>query len=216
MPIKDSTNIIVVGFNLFEMEEKCLGSVVRHTEVPYLLTFYNNFGNKHTLTEVWNYLIGKSPCKYICLLNNDTVVSPFWLSRMLETLQKEHVGIVCPSTNRCRSKQKSVNTYEKAYKATPKEMVSNTPLSGFCFVFRKELWTQLGGFNPTYKFYGQESDFMYKSNRLGKMVVWRRDSFVFHHGEASIKASGKNVERERNKARDLYKKMHSTVCLGHK
>jgi hypothetical protein len=63
----------------------------------------------------------------------------------------------------------------------------------------------LNGFDQKYGLYGQESDFIDRGMKeLNLFCGWRKDAFVFHHGEASVKAHGTNVEAERQKAKDIY------------
>jgi len=200
-----TVNIIVIGYGLPDLEAKCLESVRRHTTHPYLLTFFDNFESGLSLTEAWNFTISVSPCAYICLLNNDTEVHPNWLGRMYETLTTvPDCGFVGPSTNQCHSPQKAVSTAKEAEAHRGSAVRMDSPISGFCLLFSKETYNQLNGFDPRYALYGQESDFIDRGFRLGLDAYWRQDAFVFHHGEASIKAHGLDVSTEREKAKKLY------------
>jgi GT2 family glycosyltransferase len=78
------------------------------------------------------------------------------------------------------------------------------PISGFCLLFRRSLWLRLRGFDERYKLYGQESDFVDRAQKLGLKVVWRKDAFVYHEGEASVKAHSYDVQAEREKAKRIY------------
>lgn len=200
-----TVNIIVIGYGLPDLEARCLESVRRATSHPYLLTFFDNFESGLTLTEAWNLLISASPCDHICLLNNDTEVHPGWLSRMYETLTTvEDCGFVGPSTNQCHSPQKAVGTLREAEAHRGSAVRMDSPISGFCLLFSKSTYDMLEGFDSRYALYGQESDFIDRGFALGFDAYWRQDAFVYHHGEASIKAHGVNVSKEREKAKKLY------------
>jgi len=200
-----TVNIIVIGYGLTDLETACLACVRKNTTHRYLLTFFDNYESGLTLTEAWNALISASPCEYICLLNNDTEVRPNWLGRMYETLTNvEDCGFVGPSTNQCHSPQKSVSTFQEAESHRASAVKMESPISGFCLLFSKSTYNLLGGFDERYALYGQESDFIDRGFRLGLDAYWRQDAFVYHHGEASIKAHDIDVASEREKAKKLY------------
>jgi len=200
-----AVNIIIIGFNLGEIESTCLKHIVEETKYPYLITYYDNHKNKYTLTEIWNKLIEASPCEYICLLNNDTRVTVGWLKKLVHTIEDiDQCGFVGPSTNNCHSPQKRIDSPAKASKHKNKAVEMKDPISGFCLLFRKSLWEELSGFDPKYKHYGQESDFIDRAHQKGWTSYWRQDAFVYHIGEASVKASGIDVEAARNEAKKIY------------
>jgi O-antigen biosynthesis protein len=201
----NAVNIIVIGFNLGRIEFDCLQSIISKTHYPYVLTYYDNFKNKYTLTQIWNRLIRVSPCANICLLNNDTQVTDGWLTKMMDTLKNQpNCGFVGPSTNNCHSPQKAISSPEKAACKTDVVIQMKDPMSGFCLLFRRALWEELKGFDPKYKHYGQESDFIDRAHKQGWKSYWRQDAFVYHIGEASVKSSGMNAEAARTEAKKIY------------
>lgn len=199
-------DIIVIGYNLPVLEKKCLDSITKNTQHPHTVTFFDNYNSGLTLTQAWNKLISKSKSELICLLNNDTEVFPFWLTRLVKTLvEVPDCGFVGPSTNNCHSPQKGIPTYEEAEQHKNICVKMHDPISGFCVLFKRDTWVQLGGFNEKFTLYGQESDFIDRAKtKLSLHCYWQQDAFVFHHGEASIKAHGKDIENERAKGRKLY------------
>lgn len=201
-------DIIIVGYRVPDIELECIETVIHNTKYSYVLTYIDNYHTGYTLTQAWNKLIKASMCDYICLLNSDTAVSEGWLSKMMDTLLSDkQIGFVGPSTNNCHSPQKEVDTECKADVLASQEDVMEVmkdPISGFCVLFRRAIWEQLGGFNEKYKLYGQESDFIDRAQQAGYKAVWRKDAFVFHHGEVSVKKHGYDVETERNRAKKIY------------
>jgi len=211
---KETVNIIVIGYAQPKLERACLKAIHANTAHPYLLTYFDNYASGWSLTAAWNNLVACSPCETICLLNNDTEVYPDWLTLLYDTLWKFHedftgtkrlIGIVGPSTNQCHSPQKTISTFVEAKKHQGEIEVMPQPISGFCFLFAKSTWIRLDGFDKRYDLYGQESDFADRAmKRLDYFCGWRKDAFVFHHGEASVKAAKIDVEAERKKAKDIY------------
>jgi len=207
--VPDTVNIIVIGYTVSKivsnLESSCIKSVIYNTNTPYMLTYVNNLYSGMTLTDVWNYSISNSPCEYICLLNSDTEVFPGWLPKILDTLKSDNTyGFVGPSTDNCHSKQKSIPSYEQSKKFSNQVEVLDSPLSGFCLLFRKSLWSEIGGFDTRFPLYGQESKFLDDAMNKGYKCVWRKDAFVHHVGEATMKAAGVDTKSERKKATDLY------------
>jgi GT2 family glycosyltransferase len=142
------------------------------------------------------------------LLNNDAYPTSGWLKKMVKTIESKQkifkIGFVGPSTNNCHSPQKNINTPEFALQYEDKVEVMKDPISGFCLLFRKALWEELKGFDEAFTLYGQESDFIFRAKSKGYFCVWRKDAFVWHDGESSVKAHGKNIEKERKRGRELY------------
>jgi len=200
-----AVDLIVIGYDLRKLEATCLKSIVYHTRYPYMLSYYDNYKDKYTLTQIWNKLIERSTCDYICLMNNDTEVTKGWLRKLVHTIENiPDCGFVGPSTNNCHSPQKTVPTPEAAAAQTNAIQKMEQPISGFCVLFKKSLWTELGGFDPRYRHYGQESDLIDRATKLGYYPYWRKDAFVWHVGEASVEKSGLDVRAAREEAKRLY------------
>jgi GT2 family glycosyltransferase len=185
-----------------------------NTEGYYHLTIYDNYPYKENLGKLWNRLIKQSTADYICLLNSDTVVTPNWIDKLLETFQRvEKVGCVGPSTD---------NSVNKQSKDKPEEVFVDYSLyhpgwdlSGFCLVFPKQVWEEARGFREDFGFYGQEVAFIDRIVAAGYKQIWRTDVFVHHEKGASIKkaqAAGEiNEEAERAKARELFGKLRKEL-----
>jgi GT2 family glycosyltransferase len=203
---KPFVEIIVVGYALPDLEEKCISSIIRNTtDWPYILTFIDNYDTGWSLTEVWETLVERCKEEYIVLLNNDTEVYPKWLSRMMEVMLSDpDIGFCGPSTSNCHSPQKNISTYEEAEKHIGKVEYVTDPLSGFCFLMKREAWREAGGFDCRYRLYGSESDLADRAHKLDYKSCWVKSSYVFHHGECSVKASGMDVKAERERAKKLY------------
>lgn len=204
--MKTTVNIIVIGYNLPDLDKRCLDSISRNTAHPHTVTFFENYNSGFTLTQVWNKLIKESKNELICLLNNDTEVYPLWLTRLVNVLETTpDCGFVGPSTNQCHSPQKNISTYEEAERHKNLIMKMKDPISGFCVLFKKDTWARLGGFDEKYTLYGQESDFIDRAkSKLSLYCYWCQSAFVYHRGEASVKAHGKNIEKERERGKSLY------------
>ena len=153
---------------------------------------------------------------YICLLNNDTRVVRGWLKKMVEVFDREqNVGAVGPSTNQCCSpqkieKRKNVPTkYELV--DFEQEFGKNFQLSGFCLVFPKRIWTEVGGFNEKFRLYAQENEFLHRIQKVRYKTYWRKDAFIWHYGEASGKKMVENGELNIDEEREIGNKLYQQI-----
>lgn len=208
---KGLVDIIILRFNTPDYDIECVRAIIEKTAYPaYQITLFDNYGPRFPLSKIWNMLIDKSFGEYICLLNNDTFPRPHWLRRMIEVFEKEEgVGAVGPSTNQCHSPQKiegpfdsySVVDFEKTYGKT-------FQLSGFCLVFPKDVWIEVGGFSEEFGFYAQENEFLHRVQMAGYRTLWRKDAYVWHVGEASVRKEaekeGLDIAEERRRGNILY------------
>jgi len=181
---KSSVEIILVKYNVPDFERNTITSVINNTSEPYHMTAWQNRVKDESLSVIWNKLIKRSTADYICLLNTDVEVTPDWLDDLLEVFEKEkYVGIVSCVTNAC-----GVAKQRQPVK-TKYQVEDSKQLSGFCLVFPKKVWKEVGGFDEDYELYGEDSQFCVDVRKLGYRLLIRRDVFVYHYkGQSSIKA----------------------------
>lgn len=134
----------------------------------------------------------------IVLLNNDTLVTPGWLSGLRETLLMDRsIGLVGPVSNYVGNEQRIF-----ARGSTPAEILregeSWTHISAgdsfqterlgfFCVAFRRELVERVGFLDESYGlgFY-EDDDYCLRVSNAGYRLVCREDLFVYHRGSASF------------------------------
>lgn len=196
-----SCEIIIIKFNAPEVENACIESVKKYTKYPYKLTIYNNYPENEKLGVIWNRLIDKSKCEYICLLNSDTIVEPGWLSNMMRTIESDPLtAVIGPATNSCA-------TIQNQGRGEGTEIVDS--LAGFCYLLRKSAWKRAGKFDKRFGIYGQESALNYAIKRLGLRLKWQKNVFVKHLHGYSVKKADKNKlisnEKERSDGTRLFK-----------
>lgn len=179
-------NIIVIRYRNPEVEDRCLESVEKFTDLSkHTLTVFDNAPENINLGKLWNQLIEASDQEVICLLNSDTVVEEGW-TRMEESLADPLVGAVGPVTDNCGTIQKGLSRSESIEKTGD--------LSGFCYLFTKTNWRKVGRFPESFPFYGQESMFNRKLQYYGLNLVIDRRVFIHHDKGASYKKAVENGE----------------------
>lgn len=179
-------NIIIVRYKNPEVEERCIKSVEQFTDLSrHKLTVFDNSPENINLGKLWNKLIEASNEEVICLLNSDTVVEEGWADKLEESINYDiDLGAVGPITDNCGTVQKNMKRGEEL------EYVND--LSGFCYVFRKSVWKEVGGFPEDMPFYGQESIFNRKLQERDHDLRVDRRVFIHHEKGASYK---KAIER---------------------
>lgn len=200
--------IIIVKYGLPELEQECIDSVLEHTgDVDYHLTVWDNYELDEGLAKVWNDRIRETDAEFICLLNNDTRVEKGWLRKLLECFEEdEKLGAIGPMTNAATGPQGN----RRNRTATKRLLDTRYPLVGFCLVFPRRLWEDIGGFDEEYEIYGEDSDFCMEVRERGYKWRIRTDVFIFHHGKSSTPiaiARGKDLLKlkKESKARFIKK-----------
>lgn len=224
------TEIIIVKYNIPAFEALCLEAVARHTYAKHHVTAYQNKKGVG-LSTVWNKLIDRSDADFICLLNNDTVVTKFWLARMLDIFEdEENVGAVTPASNVVGASM-SVNIDFKASSRnlleinhfgqnrwcdwpSEVELRNREGLSGFCMLFPKMVWEESGGFNEDFHFYYEDAEWSKRIHREhGYNLMWAKGVYVHHYGSLSMKQATTDGEIDRIaeeiKSREMYARMQA-------
>lgn len=177
-----------------DFEENCLKSIKENTNYPHALTEYRN--NNEGLSVVWNKLIQKSKAEFICLLNSDTLVEKDWLRNMVKYIRTD-IGIVAPVSNYAGDKQTQP-------KGDGIEEVDT--LSGFCMLFPKKVWEEVGGFDEQFYFYFEDADFCKRVKQKGYKLLIIKEVFIEHLGQmASRKKVDFDWRKEYKKSEKLYK-----------
>lgn len=201
---KKSVHIIIVKYNTPDDELKCLESVIRHTSEPYELTVIQNFARDENLSQVWNEAIKNSRSPIICLLNSDTIVTPNWLEPMVQAL--DEADLVGPVTNKDGN-----GTAQSTWKQSKDYELKDCYLTAFCWVFKKEAWEKLGGFDEKIKLFGEDDDFLYRllAEQKGRAVC-QLQSLVYHHHHASVfKTTHKNLGKIKQESIKYLDKKHN-------
>lgn len=161
---------------------------------------------------------------YLCLLNSDTVVTPWCWRRVKETFEQDRkIGVAGPSTS-CAGNLQALslafvlrqhwNDNQICAFANSLLTQSQEPalmdlpwISGFALFVRRSLWDQIGGFDLQLPDYGNEVELCSRVAEKGYRIVWIRNSYIHHLGEQSYKESiGEEGIRARVIAAEVYTK----------
>jgi GT2 family glycosyltransferase len=159
---------------------------------------------------------------YLCLLNSDTVVTPWCWRRVKEVFeQDQEIGVAGPSTSYSGNFQAlRLATVLSSYwndgqicsfarhlltRNWEPALVDVAWVSGFALFIRRSLWEQVGGFDRNLPDYGNEVELCKRIAEEGYRAVWICNSYIHHFGGQSYKnAVGKKGIRARIRAADIY------------
>lgn len=144
---------------------------------------------------------------FVALLNSDTVVTPGWLSHLVDAVSGDP-GIACamPMSNQCSFHSVAIpmgwNIFQ--YSADLGRRMKRTcfdavTIGGFCLVVRREALDDIGVYDEAFgRGYGEESDWCMRARSRGWRVVGCEDTFVYHRGKVTFKSYKDETFRQGN------------------
>ena len=200
-------DIICLKYKEEEIEKDCTRHLIDYTKWPYKLTWYDSRNQTANFSKLWNHLICVSTCDYIVIMDSDAFVSEKWLTSMMacfepdfECLQgqgstrlvtSDNVGVVVPRT---REGAASTVQGRLGNSKDPRPFLTEEQISGFFFLFKKEVWQDIGAFDERFYLHGQDSEWIDRVIASKWNIVVCPDVFVDHLVSASISKAVKNGE----------------------
>ncbi|AOZ92250.1 glycosyltransferase family 2 protein [Paenibacillus crassostreae] len=213
------TSIIILTHNQLPITQMCLSSIRCYTDEPYELIVVDNGSTDATVSYLKSQADVKSIFNNINLgfakgcnqgievatgdtilfLNNDTIVTPNWLTAMLRVLYgDDDIGAVGPVTNYASGQQKIAVGYDDLTGLNAFAHEHGTRhagysfdvrrIIGFCMLFKRKIIEEVGGFDERYGLGNYEDDDMCLRvlNRGYRLrVVY--DSYIHHFGHMTTK-----------------------------
>lgn len=245
--LKDITSIVVLAYNgLDEVTQPCIKSILKNTPVgSYELILVDNASSDGTaayfeeLNSQHDHVVlclnqhnkgyaggnndGMRLAKgaYVVLLNNDTLVPPGWLDRLLKLLKtNENVGLVGPVTNSAGNEQRieiaslnESNFEEMAahYIARQQGQWFTTERLGFyCVAMKRAVMERVGFLDERFGLgMFEDDDYCIRARKAGFALAVIEDCFVYHKGSVSFGKLSVDTYRELfERNRTLFTKLH--------
>jgi len=222
------TSIVMLTRNGLDLTRRCVESVQRHTTESVEWIVVDNGSTDGTL-EFWNSIPGvrlianeenkgfaagtnqgmlQAKGDYILLLNNDTIVTPNWLSTLFAPLHRDSsIGIVGPVSDNIAPIQKIPDVERPSLKNLDAYALQRQHdlagsgfyahrLIGFCMLFHRGLLDRIGGFDERY-FPGnfEDDDFSIRARISGKNLWVAQDVFIHHAGQGTFRSNRINYQR---------------------
>ncbi|WP_028546990.1 glycosyltransferase family 2 protein [Paenibacillus taiwanensis] len=219
----EGTSIIIPNFNKLDLLKQCISSIQAYTPTPheiivvdnastdgaasYLdsmagkLRYYVHESNKGFAGAV-NTGLMMAKGQTICVLNNDIVVTPNWLSNLLLCLNSDpNIGIVGPVTNYISGEQQievpytrvdDMQSFAAKYNVSnPEKWQYTDRIVGFCFLFSRTFFDTNGYFDEGFEIGNfEDEDYVVRALINGRKLVVARDTFIHHYGSQSMRALG--------------------------
>jgi GT2 family glycosyltransferase len=227
-------SIIMVTHNNFSFTQSCLDSLFQKTHYPnmeviivdnastdgtgdYLSELAHNKpevgiilnDRNEGFAKATNRGISASSGEYVVLLNNDTVVTRGWLTKLIRHLDDKRIGIVGPVTNSCCNEAKievsytSINeldAYAEQYNRDhlEPERFDIKVLAMFCVAMRRNVLDEVGLLDERFEIgLFEDDDFSHRVRLKGYRVACAEDVFIHHFGEASFNKLKEDGEYDR-------------------
>jgi GT2 family glycosyltransferase len=136
-------------------------------------------------------------CDYVVLLNNDTVVTPHWLSKLISHLDDPQVGLVGPVSNWAANEARinvnytdleGMEQFAKDY--TQKhagQYFEIHMLAMYCVATRRSLLETIGLLDERFGIgMFEDDDFAMRVHKAGYKTICAEDVFIHHWGRASF------------------------------
>jgi len=138
-------------------------------------------------------------CSYIVLLNNDTVVTRGWLTRLIRHLDDPEVALVGPVSNWVGNEAQvpvdyrsieGMESFAESYTRNLERKTFEIPmLAMFCVAMRRSLLDEIGMLDERFGLgLFEDDDFSLRVKQVGGRILCAEDVFVHHWGQASFAA----------------------------
>ncbi|MFA6078193.1 MAG: glycosyltransferase family 2 protein [Candidatus Omnitrophota bacterium] len=211
-------DIIIPVWNQLAFTKDCIDSIARNTDAGYRIIVVDNASNdetRHYLDELKaagripimierndvntgfikaaNKGMAVSKAPYVCILNNDTLVTKGWLKEMIGVAgSSKDIGIVNPSSN---------NLGQKPGKGEPVELYAERLCSscaglsvelgaaiGFCMLIKREVIDRIGFFDEVYGMGNfEDTDYSRRAVKEGYRCVRACSAYVYHRENSSFR-----------------------------
>jgi GT2 family glycosyltransferase len=257
------TEIIIPTYNQDEFTINCFDSILKHTE-NYRLVWVDNSSTDKSRREVmpafmrhsyrmpiWNEgnlgFVGgvnhalemildvyESKAKYIVIMNNDTLVTDGWLTRMQKVMERDPmIAAAGPITSTDGSWQgwknafkainaRSMNISQFGHDERGNELNNRfkdyykevSMVAFFCTVFKREAIDKVGRLDERFGAgLGDDDDYTHRLRNAGYKIAFVPSSYVAHFHRTTFKSlySEEEIKAMQTRNLNLYKAKHGVT-----
>lgn len=214
--------IIVVDNNSNDGSVEFVKAHYPHIQV---ITLNKNYGFAAPNNIASKVAIGK----YLVFLNNDTIVTPNWLSELLNAMKKDKTIVIGQSlliqpNGKVDSSGDFIDDIGRAYSNhnVPKEIQNILSARAACMMVRKDAFLDLEGFDESYFASFEDVELGWKAWLWGYKVVIVPSSVVYHTVGQTIQQISKTIAFHGTKNNivlrltnfDFYDSIKSILLMG--
>lgn len=226
-------DVIIPVWNQLANTRDCVDSVVKNTGPDYRIVIIDNGSDDETrkyleglktmaappvtlirnernegFVKAVNKGMAVSDAPYICILNNDTLVTKDWLKIMMDIAEKQKdIGIVNPSSNNLGQRPargEPMGLYANRLKSESDKFIELGAAIGFCMLIKREVVDRIGVFDEIYGMGNfEDTDFSRRAVRENYRCVRACGAYVYHKENSSFKGL-KTFDEDFRRNREIY------------
>lgn len=234
---KDLVSIVIPAFNCLEYTRQCIDSIRRNTVHPHEIIVVDNGstdgsieylrslndiklienGENKGYPTACNQGIEIADGAYILLLNNDIIVTKYWLSRMfMGFFADSDVGIIGPRSNDSAGYQQvskpgyksieELEDYTEMFKNKASRQFREVDfLSGFCMLIDRKVIDSVGLFDERFGIGNYEDqDFCRRAAESDFKMLVANEVYIHHYGSRSFLENGLSYSGILEENRKIY------------
>jgi GT2 family glycosyltransferase len=245
----DKVDIVIPTYNNLRCLKLCIESIRACTNIPYKIFVVNNGPDESvhqylsaqtdinyirtgrmTFAQAVNRGIQAGTNKYVCIQNDDTIVSKGWMQELIRPIQENNkIGVVGPLSN-CdigwlNNYVMSIggvdllpgkNTFEQIepivsqiydYRSSYSDRPSRDWVAFYCTLIPRDVINKVGILDEKFENSGEDVDLCYRIRRQGYQICQNYKSFCFHFGAVGrhiLEAEGYDAYHAADQRTTLY------------
>ncbi|MGD0622588.1 MAG: glycosyltransferase family 2 protein [Thermacetogeniaceae bacterium] len=240
-PQTDLLSIVMPVWTGGEITKQALQAILDHTHRPLEIIIIDNGSDTEARAAIDDFLrlhpaiarvihnetnrgypaacnqgLQVSQGRYLVVMNNDVLVTPYWASRMMAAFSLDAgVGAVGPRTNYvfttqlvqdCDYNVDTLGVWAEHWHAIHAGTLrTTTKLIGFLMMIRREMLDRIGGFDPVFGLGNyDDDDYCLRARLAGYQLLIADDVFVHHYGSLSFNKNPAAFSKLLEKNREVF------------
>ncbi|MBL7068759.1 MAG: glycosyltransferase family 2 protein [Candidatus Omnitrophica bacterium] len=234
-----SCDIIIPVWNQLQYTKRCIESIAKNTRYPYNLILIDNKsaaltrdylegfvkesanatliknGENLGFIKAANQGLKLSKAPYTLLMNNDTMPTDGWLTKMVAIAESDPmIGLVNPKSESPGGA--SLEDYSKRLAENKGGYIETNQCMGFCMLIKREVIEGIGYLDEIYGMGGfDDTDFSRRAYLKGYKCVCAKDAYVYHKWHTSFNKAGNREELVRQNEKIFFDKWGRYIRIGY-
>lgn len=211
-------DLVLLTWNNLKILKQCVDSILRFTNSPSRLIIVDNGSTEEGMKEYLSSLKGTatidirivtnpinegfakgtnkgmraSNSPYVCLLNNDILVTDGWLEEMIKVAEGNlKIGIVNPSSNNFGlrfGKDTTLEEFARTFKSQTGKWTEMESGIGFCMLIKRQVIDKVGYLDEDYGLaFFEDRDYSRRAKVACYKCVMAKGCYVYHLEGRSVK-----------------------------
>ena len=230
-------DLLLLTWNREDLLKPCMKRIFAHTELPCRLILIDNgstdpgtleyisrlqppphlkleivrLPENLSISKAINQGLSRVKSPWVCLLNNDILVTEGWLSEMIRVAQvNPNIGLLNPHSNQfgvVPGAGEIIDRVAQRLKPLSRQWIENMECVGFCLLLSKEVLDRVGRFDEEYEFfYFEDADYCLRVHQAGLDCAIAQGAYVYHHGGATLTTDPLKEKRFRENEERFFQK----------